>query len=145
MDAAELDRRTRMHTECVPPDLVTYLLGHGHADVVRDLARDGEWFCARAWAQHLAEQGRREEAWGVLAPYVETGWWTAAGRAAELLDAWGRGEEAIALVRPYADAGERSALRDLALLLARHGRAEEAYGLLRPHVGTGSSPSPWWR
>lgn len=136
MDSVELDRRTRMHEECVPPDLVDRLLALGHADLVRAqaLAEDGDWFCAHAWARLLADRGRLEEALAVLAPYVGTGWWTAASEAARLLDAGGRGEEAIALVRPFARDGERFALRDLALLLARHGQGDEAYELLLPHV-----------
>ncbi|MGW9027490.1 hypothetical protein ACWGQ5_25625 [Streptomyces sp. NPDC055722] len=136
MDAAVLDRRTRMHDECIPPDLVDRLLGLGHADVVRAqaLAEDGDWFCARVWARLLVGRGELEEALGMLAPYVGTGWWTATAEAARLLDSGGRGEEAIFLVRPFAEDGERFALRDLALLLARHGRGEEAYALLLPHV-----------
>ncbi|MFE7712600.1 tetratricopeptide repeat protein [Streptomyces sp. NPDC057486] len=136
MDAAVLDRRTRMHDECIPPDLVDRLLALGHADVVRAqaLAEDGDWFCARAWARLLAGRGELEEALRVLAPYVGTGWWTATAEAARLLDSGGRGEEAIFLVRPFARDGERFALHDLALLLARHGRGEEAYVLLLPHV-----------
>ncbi|MEU7281582.1 hypothetical protein AB0A69_22820 [Streptomyces sp. NPDC045431] len=136
MDAATLDRRTRMHDECVPPDLVDRLLALGHADVVRAqaVAEDGDWFCARAWARLLADRGQREEALGVLAPYVDTGWWTAAAEAVRLLDEGGRGEEAITLARPFAEDGERCALRDLAMVLARHGRGEEAYALLLPHV-----------
>ncbi|MFB7255236.1 tetratricopeptide repeat protein [Streptomyces nojiriensis] len=136
MDAAVLHRRTGMHDECVPPDLVDRLLALGHADVVRGqaLAEDGDWFCARAWARLLAGRGALDEALDVLAPYAGTGWWTAAAEAARLLDAGGRGEEAITLVRPFAAAGERAALHDLALLLARHGQGEEAYELLVPHT-----------
>ncbi|MFF4320357.1 hypothetical protein [Streptomyces sp. NPDC001568] len=134
LDPADLDRRTRLHAGCVPPDLVEYLLDHGHADTVRELALDGEWFCARALARTLAADGQREEARDLLAPYVATGWWTAVAEAAGLLGAWGRVEEALDLVRPHAEAGERSALREFALLLARAGRAGEAYELLRPHV-----------
>ncbi|WP_314248201.1 tetratricopeptide repeat protein [Streptomyces kutzneri] len=136
MDAALLHRRTNMHDECVPPDLVDRLLDLGHADVVREqaLAEDGDWFCARAWARLLAGRGALDEALDVLAPFLGTGWWTAAGEAARLLDAGGRGEEAITLVRPFASDGERSALHDLALLLARHGQGEEAYELLLPHT-----------
>ncbi|MFJ3836931.1 hypothetical protein ACIPY6_15630 [Streptomyces sp. NPDC090054] len=134
LDAADLDRRTRLHAGCVPPDVVEYLLDHGHAETVRELAEDGEWFCARARARALAADGRQEEARALLAPYVETGWWTAVEEAAGLLGGWGRVEEALDLVRPHAEAGEGSALRKFALLLARAGRAEEAYELLRPHV-----------
>ncbi|MFC8897737.1 tetratricopeptide repeat protein [Streptomyces cinereoruber] len=136
MDAAVLDRRTRTHDECVPPDLADRLLALGHADVVRAqaVAEDGDWFCARAWARWLAGRGRSEEALEVLAPYVGTGWWTAAAEAARLLEEAGRGEEALGLVRPFARGGERLALRHLALSLARCGRGEEAHALLVPHV-----------
>ncbi|MET9687902.1 tetratricopeptide repeat protein [Streptomyces sp. NPDC006514] len=136
MDAAVLHRRTNMHDECVPPELVDRLLALGHTEVVRGLAlaEDGDWFCARAWARLLAGRGALDEALEVLAPYVDTGWWTATAEAARLLDAGGRGAEAIALVRPFASNGERSALPELALLLARHGKGEEGYELLLPHV-----------
>ncbi|WP_327264016.1 hypothetical protein OG444_23430 [Streptomyces sp. NBC_01232] len=136
MDAAVLHRRTNMHHECVPPDLVDRLLALGHTEVVRGLAvaEDGDWFCARAWARLLAGRGELDEALQVLAPYVGTGWWTAAAEAARLLDAGGLGDEAIALVRPFAPDGDGLALRDLALLLARHGHGDEAYELLLPHV-----------
>ncbi|WP_405786929.1 hypothetical protein OG753_02670 [Streptomyces sp. NBC_00029] len=136
MDAAVLDRRTRMHDECIPPDLIDRLLALGHTEAVRGLAvaEDGDWFCARAWARLLAGRAELDEALAVLAPYVGTGWWTAAAEAARLLDEGGRGAEAIALVRPFVTAGERFALCDLALLLARHGQGEEAYALLLPHI-----------
>ncbi|MFG2480403.1 tetratricopeptide repeat protein [Streptomyces fagopyri] len=136
MDAATLERRTRMHNECIPPDFVDRLLALGHVDVVRAqaVAEDGDWFCARAWARLLAGRDELEEALRVLAPYVGTGWWTATAEAARLLDSAGRGEEAMSLVRPFATDGERFALRDLALLLDRHGRGEEAYELLLPHL-----------
>ncbi|MFJ8162146.1 tetratricopeptide repeat protein [Streptomyces sp. NPDC096136] len=137
MDAAVLDRRTRTHQECVPPDLVERLLALGHADAVRAqaLAEDGDWFCARAWARLLAGRGDTPGALAVLAPYVRTGWYTAAEEAARLLDAAGRGDEALDLLRPFTEDGERSALRELARLLARRGRAEEAYAVLLPHLG----------
>ncbi|MFE1870947.1 hypothetical protein ACFW9N_08610 [Streptomyces sp. NPDC059496] len=73
------------------------------------LTKDGDWFCARAWARLLADRGALDEALDVLAPYVGTGWWTAAAEAARLLDAGGRGDEAVALVRPFAANGERHA------------------------------------
>ncbi|GAA0299404.1 hypothetical protein GCM10010302_42460 [Streptomyces polychromogenes] len=136
MDAAVLDRRTRTHTECVPPVLVERLLALGHADVVRAqaLAGDGDWFCARAWARRLDRQGDTRGALAVLAPYVGTGWYTAAEEAARLLEAVGRAEEAVGVLRPFARDGERSAVRALARLLARRGRGEEAYALLLPHI-----------
>ncbi|MFD3874501.1 hypothetical protein [Streptomyces sp. NPDC058623] len=84
LDPADLDRRTRLHAGCVPPDLVAYLLDHGHADTVHEWALDGEWFCARARARLLGAEGRQEEARSVLAPYVATGWWTAVAEAAGL-------------------------------------------------------------
>ncbi|MEW1639075.1 tetratricopeptide repeat protein [Streptomyces sp. NPDC093801] len=137
MDAAVLDRRTRTHQECLPPDLVERLLALGHADVVRAqaLAEDGDWFCARAWARLLSGRGDTPGALAVLAPYLATGWCTAAEEAARLLDAAGRAEEAAGLLLPFARGGERSALRELARLSARRGRAEEAYALLLPHIG----------
>ncbi|MFD7445381.1 tetratricopeptide repeat protein [Streptomyces sp. NPDC059909] len=134
MDAAELDRRALTYDGWIPPDLVSWLLEHGHHDEVQLQARGGDWSCAQAWAPFLAEQDRRNEALEVLSPYAETGWWKAARSVAELLETWGRTDEAIGLVRPYAEREERPALKYCALLLARHGRADEAYSLLRPHI-----------
>lgn len=136
MDAAALDRRTRTHTECIPPDLVERLLALGHADVVRAqaLAEDGDWFCARAWARRLAGQGDTPGALAVLAPYVGTGWYTAAEETARLLEAAGRTEEAVELLRRFAQDGEGPALRALARLLTALGEGEEAYAMLLPHI-----------
>lgn len=136
MDATTLDHRTRTQQECVPPDLVERLLALGHSNIVRAqaLTEDGDWFCARAWARRLAEQGEPDEALAVLAPYLATGWVTAASEAARLLGAVDRDEEAISLLYPFAVVGERSALWELAPLLVRRGRPEEAYALLMPHM-----------
>ncbi|MGW5677052.1 tetratricopeptide repeat protein [Streptomyces sp. NPDC003860] len=97
-------------------------------------AGQGEWFCARAWAQLLGEHGRQDSALEVLAPYVATGWWPAAQLQSELLESWGRAQEAIALTRPYAQAGDRMALDFVGRLLARHDRGAEAFDLLKPGV-----------
>ncbi|MFJ9777664.1 hypothetical protein ACIRVF_41565 [Kitasatospora sp. NPDC101157] len=134
MDAADLDHRTRTQSGCIPPELVARLLEHGHTAVVEEQAGRGEWFCARAWAGLLAEQGRQAQALEVIAPYAATGWWTAAEAMAELLEANGRADDAIALVRPHAEGGERLGLGFFARLLARHGRGDEAFDLLRPYV-----------
>ncbi|MFD8423203.1 hypothetical protein [Streptomyces sp. NPDC059466] len=134
MDAAELDRRARTFDGWIPPDLVSWLLDHGYHDEVQLQARDGDWFCARAWARLLADQGRQVEAREVLTPYIETGWLQAARVVSELLEAWGRADEAIACLRPHAESGERPALDYFGRLLARHGRAGEAYTLLLPHI-----------
>ncbi|MFG2819928.1 hypothetical protein ACGFX4_10940 [Kitasatospora sp. NPDC048365] len=131
MDAADLDRRARTLSGCIPPPLVARLLERGHEREVELQAGRGEWFCALAWARLLGERGRREQADEVLAPYVATGWWTAARARAELLEGWGRAPEAIELTRPYAEAGDRTALDYFARLLARHGRGSEAFALLR--------------
>lgn len=125
MDAADLDRQARTLSGCIPLHLVSRLLELGHSDEVEAQARRGEWFCARAWAQLLSDQGRQAEALEVLAPYVATGWWPATRTQAELLESWGRAEEAIALALPYASTG-RLPLEYFARLLARHGRADEA-------------------
>lgn len=129
MDAADLDRRARTLSGCVPPHLVSRLLDLGHWAEVELQAGRGEWFCAREWARSLGEQGRRTEASEVLAPYVATGWWPAAQAQAELLESWGRAEEAIALAQPYAEVGG-APLEFYARLLARHGRKDEAIRLL---------------
>ncbi|MGW8881289.1 tetratricopeptide repeat protein [Streptomyces mirabilis] len=97
-------------------------------------AGQGEWFCARAWAQLLGERGQQDRALEVLAPYVATGWWPAARAQAELLESWGRAQEAIALTRPHAQAGDRMALDFVGRLMARHDHGAEAFELLRPGV-----------
>ncbi|MFG2628725.1 tetratricopeptide repeat protein [Streptomyces sp. NPDC048473] len=125
MDAADLDHQARTLSGCIPPLLVSRLLELGHGEEVEVQARCGEWFCARAWARLIGDQGRQAEALEVLAPYVATGWWPAARTQAELLESWGRAEEAIALARPYASTGGLP-LEFFARLLARHGRTDEA-------------------
>ncbi|MFD3519335.1 tetratricopeptide repeat protein [Streptomyces sp. NPDC058653] len=129
MDVADLDRRGRTRSGCIPPALVSRLLDLGHEDEVRFQAGRGEWFCAREWARLLGGRDQQAEALDVLAPYVATGWWPAARAEAELLESWGRAEEAIALTRPYAAAGG-TALDFFARLLARHGGEDEAVALL---------------
>ncbi|MFI5534004.1 tetratricopeptide repeat protein [Kitasatospora sp. NPDC051853] len=133
MDAADLDRQARTLSGCIPPEFVVQILERGHEHEVALQAGQGEWFCARAWAQLLGERGRRDDALAVLDPYVATGWWPAARAQAELLESWGRASEAIALARPHAAAGGQ-ALEFFARLLARHGGAAEAFELLRPGV-----------
>ncbi|MGA5407337.1 hypothetical protein ACPCSC_08760 [Streptomyces lavendulocolor] len=129
MDASDLDRQVRTLSGCIPPLLVSRLLEIGHSEEVEAQARRGEWFCARAWAQLLSDQGRQAEALEVLSPYVATGWWLAARTQAELLEGWGRAEEAIALALPYASTGGLP-LEYFARLLARHGRTDEAVARL---------------
>ncbi|MFJ1793391.1 tetratricopeptide repeat protein [Kitasatospora griseola] len=138
VDANDLEYRTRTVSRCIPPELVSQLLAHGHATVVADRARHGEWFCAQAWTRLLAERGGRAEAVEILAPYAATGWWTAVVALAELLEDWGRIDEAIETVRARMALGHPNALEYYAHLLARHGRAAEAFDLLLPHIGTSS-------
>ncbi|MEK2493994.1 hypothetical protein WN990_31040 [Kitasatospora purpeofusca] len=133
VDAADLDRRARTLSGCIPPALVALLLERGHEGEVESQARRSEWFCARAWARLMGERGRREDALEVLAPYVATGWWPAARLQAELLESWGRVREAVELARPYAATGGQP-LEFLARLLARHGHAAEAFERLRTGI-----------
>lgn len=133
MDAADLDYRTRTYTRCIPPHMVARLLELGHADEVEFQAARGEWFCARAWARCLGEQGRQAQALEVLAPYIATGWWNAAQTAAELLEEWGRPQEAIAMAR-LPETGGRTPLEYYTRLLTRHRCGEEAFALLLPHI-----------
>ena len=125
MDAADLDRQVRTLSGCIPPLLVSRLLELGHNDEVEVQARCGEWFCARAWAWLIGDQGWQTQALEVLAPYVATGWWQAARTQAELLENWGRAGEAIELSRPYAGTGGLPP-EFFARLLARHGHTDEA-------------------
>lgn len=125
MDAADLDRRARTLSGCIPPSLVSRLLELGHGEQVELQAGKGEWFRAREWARLLGDRGRQAHALEVLLPYVATGWWPAVQVQAELLEGWGRSEEAIALARPYARVGG-PALEFFARLLARNGHKDEA-------------------
>ncbi|MHC5908579.1 tetratricopeptide repeat protein [Streptomyces sp. S6] len=138
VDAADLEYRARTRSGCIPPELVSRLLAHGHVDVVERQAGRGEWFCALEWARTLGERGRRDDAWEVLAPYLATGWWTAVEAAAGLLEDWGRAEQAIEITRVRMAAGHPMALESYARLLARHGRADEAFGLLLPYADESS-------
>ncbi|MFF5225665.1 hypothetical protein [Dactylosporangium sp. NPDC000521] len=139
MAAEDLDHRTRMRVECIPPELVARLVELGHTGEVQLQAGRGEWFCALHLARDLAGQDRQAEALAVLAPFVATDWWVAVETAAGLLDGWGRAEEAIALARPHASAGGGVALAFVARLLARHGRGDEAFDLLVPHIAAWSA------
>ncbi|MGS2592023.1 tetratricopeptide repeat protein [Streptomyces hebeiensis] len=135
MDATDLDYQARTRSGCIPPELVSRLLERGHVNVVEPQARDGEWFCALAWARLLDEQGRQADALEVLGPYRATGWWTAVEATAEMLEGWGRIDEAIEITRVRMEAGHPMTLESYTRLLARHGRAKEAFTLLRPHIG----------
>ncbi|MFC7014360.1 tetratricopeptide repeat protein [Streptomyces viridiviolaceus] len=137
MDATDLDYRARTQSGCIPPRLVSRLLELGHAETVEFGAGHGEWFCAREWARLLGEQGRRDEALEILAPYLASGWWTAIRTTAELLESWGRADEAIVLTRAGMKAGHPMALEFYARLLGRHGRSDEAFTLLQAHIDDG--------
>lgn len=132
MDAEDLDRRVRLRSGCIPPELVAHLVRAGHTAEVERQAGRGEWCCALHVARDLAGRDRQAEALAVLDPYAATGWWVAVETVAGLLDGWGRTAEAVALARPYATDGYRLAC--VARLLARLGRADEAFDLLVPHV-----------
>ncbi|MGW4697823.1 hypothetical protein ACWEO1_36210 [Kitasatospora cineracea] len=134
MNADDLEHRFLTGSGCTPPELVDRLLERGHAAVVAEQARRGEWFCARAWARSLAGDGRLEEALEVLEPYAATTWWTAVVEVARLLEDAGRIEEAIETVRARMALGHPRALEHYARLLTRHGRASEAFDLLLPHA-----------
>ncbi|MEU2250979.1 hypothetical protein [Streptomyces sp. NPDC019224] len=134
MDFADLDYRVRTRSGCIPPELVSRLLDHGHAAVVEEWAGRGEWFCALVWARLLGERGRQTDALAVLAPYAATGWWTVVEATAELLEGWGRIEEAIETVRARMAVGHPMALEAYTRLLSRHGRAAEAFTMLLPHA-----------
>ncbi|MFC8495163.1 hypothetical protein ACFUJU_31125 [Streptomyces sp. NPDC057235] len=134
MDASDLEYRARTRSGCIPPELVSRLLEHGHTDVVALQAADGEWFCALAWARLLGERGRQNDALDVLTPYLATGWWTAVEAAAQMLEDWGRIDEAIDIIRVRMEAGHPMALESYTRLLARHSRAAEAFTLLCPHT-----------
>ncbi len=133
-DAAELDRRARQYDGWIAPWNVSLLIEHGCMGEVRKLAETGDWYCARAWATALIEQGQPDAAIEVLIPFTETGWWGASRVVADLLEGWGRVEEALARCWPFAEAGDRLAVVHTAEMLTRHGRAEEGFELLLPHV-----------
>ncbi|MEV6306670.1 hypothetical protein AB0M02_45240 [Actinoplanes sp. NPDC051861] len=132
MDAAELDRRFRMHDGWVPPLVARALIEHGHHDGVRREAASGDYFCARALADDLDARDDRDGAIEVLRPFADTGWWEPISRTAALLAGHGDTDAAIAVLRPQADAGARLAVSRLAELLAGQGRLDEAIALLTP-------------
>lgn len=134
VDAADLERRARTLSGCIPSALVARLLELGHEREVQRQAGRGEWFCALAWAHLLGERRQYERALDVLAPYVATGWWPAVRARAELLEAWGRADEAIVLCRSRAKTGERLFAEFFARLQARHGQGVEAFAMLRPGI-----------
>ncbi|MFC4068422.1 tetratricopeptide repeat protein [Actinoplanes subglobosus] len=123
MDAADLAHRARTHAGWVPPDLVDLLLAGGHTGDVARLARQGDWFCARALADPE-----------ILAPYAATGWWPATEAMATLLQRQGRTGEAVAMARSHPGADRAF----LGRLLARAGQAGDAYDLLRPGIDDAS-------
>ncbi|MFI9586458.1 hypothetical protein ACIHCQ_32570 [Streptomyces sp. NPDC052236] len=132
MNVHELDRQYRTHEGCVPPWAVALLVEYGHLDEFRHRAERGDWFCAHHLAKELAEQGKRDAALSVLAPFTDSGWWQAVKTTAGFLDRWGRTDDAITLVRPLAEAGDRLALEHLARLQAHMGRTDEVIALLGP-------------
>ncbi|MGP3931322.1 tetratricopeptide repeat protein [Nonomuraea sp. KM88] len=133
MDADELAQQFRTGDGLIPPRLVSLMIDHGHVEKVRRQAGE-DWNCAKGWARMLIEQGQRDAALQVLAPFVDTGWWIAASTAVDILEGGARPEEAIALIRPYTEAANFFAMFHLARLLARNDRSDEAFELLRPHI-----------
>ncbi|GAA2890861.1 hypothetical protein Acy02nite_74140 [Actinoplanes cyaneus] len=113
----------------LPQEVARALLEHGHSEVARRHAADGDWHCALALA--LAEQADAQAALTILRPFSEHGHWAAVDMAADLLPA----DEAIALVKQHLNAGGPYAARRLATLVARHGRIEEMIALLTPYAG----------
>ncbi|WP_099896922.1 hypothetical protein [Streptomyces sp. TLI_171] len=152
MDADDLEYWHRTGSGGIPSEVVERLLERGHGAVVAEQAGRGEWFCAKAWAQVLAGDGRLEDALGVLAPYAATTWWTAVVEVAGLLEDAGRIEEAIETVRARMALGHPHALEQLrpaayparprvggvrpAAAARRRARAHQRPGEGRPRVRT---------
>ncbi|MCF2526517.1 tetratricopeptide repeat protein [Yinghuangia soli] len=133
VNAEDLERQSQLYTG-VPPITVDLLVEHGHLDTLVEAARAGDWFCAQRSVRELADRGQREQAWELLAPYVETGWWDAVREAATLLQEWRRTDDALELLRGYVGGHQRFARGETARLLASVGRVDEAIAELRPHV-----------
>ncbi|MFI5934625.1 hypothetical protein [Actinoplanes sp. NPDC051494] len=107
-----------MNPHSIPRTVVGALLEHGHTDLVRRLAENGDWHCA----DELARK-RPAEAPQLLRPFAGTGWWPAAGT--------------LELLRGHAAGGAWGPVRMLAYRLAGLGRYDEALELVRgqvPHV-----------
>ncbi|BCY09503.1 hypothetical protein L3i22_045910 [Actinoplanes sp. L3-i22] len=120
------------------------LVEHGHAEVARRYAADGDGNCARALAGRdepdaapavprdgdhphepahgPARNDREAELRALPGPH-------AAGRLASWLQGQGRIEEAVAVLEPWA--GDANLAAELAIMLARHGRVDEAAAVLR--------------
>lgn len=136
MDRVDLEHRHRTYDGWIPPTVAALLHEHGHHDVLRQAAAQGDWFAARRLAETASKSGPdgQATALALLEPFTVTGWWPAVDIVAGLLAEWEQYDEAIVLLRPLADSGHRHAQRDLARLLARLGHLDQVVALLGPRA-----------
>ncbi|MEV0136575.1 hypothetical protein AB0H83_50145 [Dactylosporangium sp. NPDC050688] len=127
MDAAKSPR------DGLPRMVVRLLAEHGHLDLLRREAEDGDYECAEALARLLRARGEPPAAaLMLLRPFVGTDW------AARVVDDYagylaesGDVDAAMVMLRPYADEGQLEAVERLGTLLIRQGRADDVLAMLR--------------
>ncbi|GAA1530212.1 hypothetical protein GCM10009827_054580 [Dactylosporangium maewongense] len=117
----------------LPQSVVRLLAEHGHLDLLRREADDGDYECAEMLARLLRARGEPPAAaLTLLRPFVGTDW------AARVVDDYagylaesGDVDAAMVMLRPYADEGHPEAVERLGTLLIQRGRADDVLALLR--------------
>ncbi|WP_157631897.1 hypothetical protein [Catelliglobosispora koreensis] len=106
----------------------------GREDDLRALAAEDPWHASGTWAQHLARQGRLDEAMAWLRSRRGDGADLAAMQLADLLLAEDRLDEAVEVLRPHTMYGDGPSVSRLVELLFQHQRVDE----LRVEVNAGA-------
>ncbi|MER7283608.1 hypothetical protein ABT369_55230 [Dactylosporangium sp. NPDC000244] len=127
MDAA------RSPQDGLPQMVVRLLAEHGHLDLLRREADDGDYECAETLARLLRARGEPPAtALTLLRPFVGTDW------AARVVDDYagylaesGDVDAVVVMLRPYADEGHSVAVERLGTLLIQQGRADDVLAMLR--------------
>lgn len=127
------------HLGGVPPQIVNGILERGGLEQLVEAARErGDWFCAEGAVRALCVAGEFERAWGVIEPFVDTGWQPAVRVGADVLVRWGRTGQALGLADPRGRNGKvREAWPDYAEVLVGADRVDEAIDVLVPHLCDG--------
>ncbi|GAA2341261.1 tetratricopeptide repeat protein [Dactylosporangium salmoneum] len=133
MDTAEPDGRYRSVEDGLPREVVEALAEHGHLDLLRREADDGDYECADMLGRLLRARGEPPAAaLALLRPFVNTSWAArATDHIAEILAEEGDVVAAMAMLRPFADEGQREAVQRLGMLLVGQGRDEDLLAMLR--------------
>jgi hypothetical protein len=117
--------------------VVRLLAEHGHLDLLRREADDGDYECAERWHGCCGPAEPPATALTLLRPFVGT------DRAARVVDDYagylaeaGDVDAAMAMLRPYGDGGPARGRMLFAKALIRAGRAEEAIAAIRARPAT---------